>query len=739
MADDWLRQLLVDASDDRDGLALVGVGGYGRRELAPQSDLDVVLVHRGRRDIATVAERLWYPIWDAKIALDHSVRTVRDALNVADGDLKAALGLLDARVIAGDQELGDDLVRRARRQWEARARRWLPALFATADARRRRFGDVAFLLEPELKEGKGGLRDVVMLAAIAAAVTILPDDDLRLDAPRDALFDTRVELHRVTGRSRDALRLEDQDAVAERLGLDADELMAAVAVAGRAIGRAVNDARRRVDAWIAGPKGRGAAGADRVLGPGLVLRDGEVALAADARPAEDPTVLLRAAEASARIGAPLALGSLRALAAGAPVVPDPWPNGAREALIGLLGAGEGAIEVFETLDQHDLVSRILPEWEAVRSRPQRNAFHRFTVDRHLVETAAGAAARTREVARPDLLLVGAWLHDLGKGFPGDHTDAGTELMHTVATRMGFDACDVETLVALVRHHLLLPSVATSRDLSAPATIDSVAEALGDRDTLELLAALTKADSVATGEAAWSPWKERLLDELVDRVSARFQGAPSIPVPALTDVEEAAVAELSARDPVVHAADGRVVVAARDRPGLLSRVVGVLALHGQNVLGARAVSMTGNAAVETFDVEPVFDRPTDWTRFETDLVAALDGRLPIDERLAARARDYAMRPTMRAARRAAPGVLRHEDLPDVGTVVEVRAPDELGLLYRITDAFARLALDIRHAKVVTLGHEAIDTFYLRDVGGPGLADGGRWAEVQRSVLSALDSR
>ncbi|HVM01113.1 MAG TPA: [protein-PII] uridylyltransferase, partial [Acidimicrobiales bacterium] len=477
-ADRWMAALL----GDEDGLALVAVGGYGRRELCPYSDLDVVLVHDGSRRagaVRAVAERIWYPVWDAGVGLDHSVRTVKEALAVADDDLKAALGLLDARLVAGDPALAADLAERARRQWARRAGRVLPALAAAVAERHARFGEVAFLLEPELKEGRGGLRDVHALRAAALATPVVDPDLEALLVAHDVVLSVRVELHRRTGKALDRLLLQEQDGVAAALGYaDADALMADVAAAGRTIAFAGDDAWRRLASARAGPKGR-TTGRDRPLGPGLALRDGEVALAAGAHPG-DASLVLRAASAAAEAGAVLARDALDRLAAGAPAMPDPWPAAARTALVTLLGTGPAAIPVLEALDQRGLLGRVLPEWEAVRSKPQRNAYHRFTVDRHLCEAAANAAALTRRVARPDLLLVGTWLHDIGKGFPGDHTEAGVEAVARIAPRMGFPPEDVEVLVAMVRHHLLLPDAATRRDLDDPATVDAVAAAVGDQ-------------------------------------------------------------------------------------------------------------------------------------------------------------------------------------------------------------------------------------------------------------------
>ena len=180
--------------------------------------------------------------------------------------------------------------------------------------------------------------------------------------------------------------------------------------------------------------------------------------------------------------------------------------------------------MFEALDQGGILVRLLPEWAPVRSRPQRNAYHRFTVDRHLWETAANAAALTDRVDRPDLLVLGALLHDIGKGYPGDHTVAGMALVREIGPRLGLGPGDVATLVAMVEHHLLLPDVAIRRDLNDPATIQRVADAVGDLGLLDLLAALTEADSLATGPSAWGTWKAQLVADLVARTRTALGGA-----------------------------------------------------------------------------------------------------------------------------------------------------------------------------------------------------------------------
>lgn len=415
-------------------------------------------------------------------------------------------------------------------------------------------------------------------------------------------------------------------------------------------------------------------------------------------------------------------------------MPEPWPTAARNAFLALLGAGRGTVAVMEALDQAGLVTRLIPEWEHVRFRPQRNPVHRFTVDRHLVETAVEASALTRTVSRPDLLLLGALLHDIGKGLPGDHTDAGVTLTQTIAPRLGLPPADVDTAVSLVRNHLLLPDTGTRRDLDDPKTARDVADAVGgSRTTLELLHALTIADAHATGPAAWSDWKANLVAELVARTYAVLEGEPHTNGTTLTP-EQQALAERGELAVVGHQTpDGScaVWVTAPDRPGLLWRAAGVLALHRLDVLAATATSL-GPTAVTLFTVTPRYGSIPDWRLVRDDLHAALEGSLPLEQRLAARDEAYA------AARHATapPRVFVLDDAAESATVVEVRAHDAVGLLHRIGRALDNCGLDVRSARVSTLGGEVVDAFYVVDANGEKVTDRREQAAIEAAVLAAL---
>jgi [protein-PII] uridylyltransferase len=751
LADDFLGVLATSAGiTDGSGMALVAVGGYGRRELCPGSDLDVTLVHKGRSSPKAAADAVWYPVWDTGVGLDHSVRSMKDVLTAASSDLKVVLGLLDGRLVAGDRAVAVELMDKGAERWRRGAERWLPELLASTEDRHRQFGEVAFLLEPELKEGEGGLRDLAALRALAVAAPVVEDwrAEPQLAEAHETLLAVRVQLHRQAGRCQDRLLLAEQDGVAAALGYeDADALMGAVATAARGVAWAADDAWRRVSAWLAGPKGR-RGGADRPLGPGLLLRDGEVALTANADPEEDPSLALRAGAAAAELGVPLARSCVGRLAGGVQTLDGSWPPEVRNALVRLLGAGPAAIPVLEALDHTGVLSRLLPEWEPVRHRPQRNAFHRFTVDRHLCEAAANAAALVRRVRRPDLLLVGAWLHDIGKGYPGDHTRAGMEVVARIGARMGFQPADVDVLVKLVQHHLLLPDAATRRDVDDPATVATVAEAVGDLDTLELLAALAEADGQATGPAAWGPWKAGLVDTLVRSVAATLTGAPFEAPPGLPTDEHRRL--MAAGGVQVAAAGTTVTVVASDRPGLLAAVAGVLTLRGLDVLSAAAASEDG-MAVEVFEVAPAVGQDglggqavADAVRdavddLAADLEAAFAGRIDLETALAEKERTYARSRRPRAARPAEARVIIDNGASDAATVIEVRSPDAAGILHGISRTLADHGLNVVSAKVSTLGHEVVDAFYVVGPERAKIVDEAEMETLQAALMERLGRR
>lgn len=736
LTDEWLKELYDEAGGRKAGMVLIAVGGYGRRELAPGSDLDLVFVHDDAADVSVHADLLWYPIWDSGLRLDHSVRTPAEVRNAARDDLKVLLGLLDARVIAGDQELGAMVRSRVLDDWRSTARKRLPELRAEIDERAKRSGELAHLLEPDLKDSYGGLRDVSVLRAIAASwVTDQPHGDV--STAHQLLLDVRDALHTSTGRASDVLLLQEQQSVAALLDKDQDSLARGVSAAGRSIAYASDVTWHAVTRSAASRTLRrirrgGSRAVRSPLAQGVVLQEGEAVLAADVDAAQDPTLVLRAAAAAAQAGVRLSPYSMERLALECAELPTPWPREARELLGSLLGAGRPALPVWEALDQAGLTTRLIPEWEVVRSAPQRNPIHQFTVDRHMVETAINAALLTRRVSRPDLLLIGALLHDIGKARPGDHTEVGMDLVAVIAPRMGFDPSDSATLVAMVEHHLLLPQVATGRDLDDPTTVAQVLEAVGDHKTLDLLHALTEADALATGPAAWSEWKKQLVDELVARTHAALRG-DGVPDRQVLTGAQRALLHGSGVEVLIESTSAltRVTVAADDRVGLLATVAGVLALNRLSVRAATTESAE-DRAVTVWMVQPDFGDLPAPDKLGDDVRRALAGRLDVVAALARRTSSYE-RPQAGVRPPARVDVIA--DASKRATVLEVRAHDQPGLLHTVAAAISATGVTIVGARVATLGSEVVDVFYLQD--GAGLPVVAESADhVRAAVLAAL---
>ena len=713
------------------GFAIVATGGLGRGEILPYSDLDLMLLHDNMPTevVGEVAELLWYPLWDANIRLDHSVRTVPQALKVGGEDISAGLAMLEARHIAGDADLSSLLISGARSQWRTGIASRFDELVEHTRARWQRSGQIAHRAEPDLKCGRGGLRDVQLLKALAIAQLADVSPSRSLASPTEtlgeahlSLLNVRTELHRVAGRGRELL-----------LAQHADEIGALLRIGDRFdLARMLSDAARTVSYYVdagirtAGnslPR-RGLAAlrrpVRRPIDEGVVEFNGEVILARDARPERDPGLILRVAAASATTGLPMAASTLSRLVENAPELRTPWPRQALKDLLVMLAAGPSAVATIEALDRTGLWGRLFPEWGAVRDLPPRDVVHIWTVDRHLVETVSRASGFTTRVARPDLLVLGALVHDIGKGRGGDHSVIGAELATQIGNRLGLWPSDVDILSKVVRHHLLLPQTATRRDLQDPKTIAAVVDALGgDPVVLELLHVLAEADSLATRPGVWGDWKASLIGDLVRRCRMVMAGE-SLPAPDPVDprflslaADEGVHVEMAPADnPHIYS----VTMIVPDRRGLLSKAAGVLALNKLRVHSASVNSHQGSA-INTFVVSPHFGTPPAAELLRQQLILAVEGELDVLGALELRGADSSQTGRAGEARAAVPvnapaappRVIWHAGAGPGQLLAEIRATDRAGLLAVLTAVFERAGVDIAWAKVTTLGSSVVDTF------------------------------
>ena len=744
-SDRFLLSLFNDAlgktGKSRKGLAIAAVGGYGRGELSPGSDLDIVILHQGQFSQSALSDfvnELLYPLWDNK-SVDHSVRTRTETRDAAESDLKVALGLLDIRLVAGDADLVASVQSESLDSWRKQARSRLPELRKSLELRHERAGELAYLLEPDVKEARGGLRDINALRAISlSGATNVPLE--RISWAESKLNDVRETLHQTSGRNKDRLLFQEQDAVARELGyIDADALMSDVAQAARSVDYLLEFTWHQLEQRAKDGFGRFLRKPRTdVVAKNLNVSQKEVVINPQTDLHSDPMLGLRAAATAAQLGLPISLESYSllstALNEGKGLLPNPWPREAREHLISLIGAGESMVPIFEALDQEEIIFHWIPEWRALRSLPQRNALHRHTVDRHMVETAVHAASLTRKVHRPDLLLFAALFHDIGKGSTEDHSIRGERLIGPLAKRIGFPEEDIEVIKILVKHHLLLSATATRRDLDDPATIQSILAVIPDLTTLELLHALSIADGEATGSAGWSDWKATLVSDLVRRVKKAMSGSNSIAAQPELTPEQLKVAESGVLQVNLEQRENgySIEIISPDKPGLLSLVAGVINTSRLDVRSARTKTH-GSSAVMKWVVTPEPHAPVVTAQnLRSEIEKAFNDASHIQDRLIAKAQAYASIPSIPVPD---PVVEFYNDGATEATIIEVRSHDRPGLLFRIGAGITQSKVDIRSAIVTTLGAEAIDTLYVTELTGGPLSDE-RANEVASRLLQLL---
>lgn len=781
--DQTLRELFA-AADPPPRAALVALGGYGRGRLSPGSDVDLLIAHDGvgPDELASLAERMLYPLWDAGFRVGHGVRTIDESEALAAERVDARVAMLDGRLLAGDEAVWRASFEAVLAPVRADPRRFAEALLADAESRADRFGSVSALLEPDLKEGSGGLRDAVLLRRLDLALgrPLEEAGHLRraereaVDVADEYLERVRAALHLETGRGGDRLVLELQPSIARHMGFVDEPGLPAV----DGLMRSLFEHARQVEHVTTASFDRYLRGTAQDLGL-----------------EPSPAGVVRALTEAGRSDGAIPAGLLDRIERAA--VPDPveWTTEVWDAFVELLRASAAGVRALETLDRLGLLVRYVPAWAAVRCRPQRDPYHRFSVDVHLLRALEGvngllfgaasedplAARAASAVADPDGLLLGALLHDIGKVGRGGHVAEGTAIATEALGAMRPPAETAELARFLVAEHLLLSDTATRRDLEDDELIHDVAARIGGPERLAALYLLTIGDAAATGPLAWTGWRATLVRELVAKVQRVFERGEVGPQTAVRLAEriEAIRSELAAEEPagvdrfvrrmpsgyllgvpleqIVRQypliapplaarevrtrseAGGRagtyaVTVVAGDRPGLLSMIAGALSLAGLSILTAQVYTTQDGAAVDLFEVQGAFEAEIGedrWREFRSVIRRAIEGRLSLAYRVAEKRRRYP------PGRHDVPvRVAVDNDASDFFTVIEVGASDRIGLLFDITRTLSELELDVSLAKVATYGERVVDAFYVRDDLGRKVDDPDRIRELERALTARL---
>jgi len=805
-------------------IALLALGGYGRRELFPFSDIDLmILYHQDLEDgIGAVVDGILYPLWDTGLEVGHGVRTVERSMQQAEEDYFFQVAMLDARLIHGSQQLYDELLTAYRKKFVAGNRgSFVEQMKEHRERRRTRYGSHSFLLEPHIKEGKGGMRDIQSMSWVAQVVFGLHgvedfcDAGLMLEDERDqflrswdALVQLRNRLHYFSRRKNDQLYFELQEEVAKALGYQmVDGVLGVEQFMRDTYGHMENIAIAsdlffdHVDEVLGIAAKSGNLVPDREIEKGVEIRRGRVHITAMPRQvAAKPQLLMRAFLASARTGVPLHHRTRKLISSSLDRVNDKMRHSPRmsKALVHILEEADDVFAILEVMLETGLLSAYIPEFRKIETLAQHDVYHIYTVDRHSLQ----AVAELRKVVEaepgifelvemPGMLYMAALLHDIGKGSGRDHSDEGADVVVEIGRRMAFSDEEVECLAFLVRYHLYVPENALRRDLNDVAFIQRCAETVGDVSRLSMLYLLSVADSKATGPSAWSDWKAALLQEMYfkvrssietmevveseaemlgghvqqnadwlrSQIAQRLNGTSGLrvdlemlPADYVMTFSPDTVCnhvrmhrdayDLVRQKSLIVASDRddcwSLLVMSMDRPGLLAKICGVLALHNLSVVRAQIFTWDDSTVVDILDVRPTDGlsfAEKDWQAINEDLDKAIAHRLGLGHRLYQKlAPTFGRRNEM--VGKTEPRVVIDNESSDTYSVVEVYAADLPGLLYHITQTLADFGMNIHKAIIATEVEQLIDVFYVVDSRGRKIEDADFQREVTQGVLYSL---
>jgi [protein-PII] uridylyltransferase len=832
----WERALAdAERAHPRSPVSLVALGGYGRRDLAPFSDVDLLVLHgEGKPDafVKTAAERLVYALWDLRLEVGYAVRDLRTCDHMASEDHTARTALLDLRLLGGDRDLYRELEREELHGLsQAKVEKFLSDKLEEMRARRERFGDSLYLLEPNVKESEGGLRDLqsaLWLARVrfkVAGITellsraLLPEREIReMRSARDFLWRVRNVMHYLAARKWDQLTFDVQPQVAAVLGYGDGEsgtaveefmrhyylaaktvLVACDAIVDRCLEPATQMGWRMVpppaatlgaERPIPVLRGQPARGADRfVAGGELKVFRGRLTVVDKEALRRSPAALVRLFAAADREHLdlyPYARDLATQAAADLPAEAASDPELNQELLSAFTRPGTRG-RFLSLMHEIGVLQRVLPEFARITARRQIDVYHVYTVDVHTIFAVRrllalrcgdvkedGLTDLMAVMERPLALYLGTLFHDIGKGGGKDHAARGAEIAAEACVRMGVDPADAADIEWLVAKHLRMSAISQRRDLSDPDLIHAFAEEVGTVDRLEKLYLLTYADIATVGPRTWTDWKARLLRELYQKTREVLSRAEHRPEPGTAEAagRERVAAALAARarwsdedrarfvramparyfltaspgDAPRHlrllelgrgatvAASVRhhpllghteVGLTARDRPGLLATIAGVLAAHRIDIQHAEVFSTPDDPslgglagrALDVFELRGPEESSVEtarWRAARLDLARVLAGTEPLDALLARRLRASSL--PQKPLPRVPTKIVIDNDSARAHSVVDVFTADRVGLLHTLARTFFALGLSVDLARIATEGHRAADAFYVRTADG-----------------------
>ncbi|CAG35658.1 [protein-PII] uridylyltransferase [Desulfotalea psychrophila] len=820
LVDDFVRSSFAGSGADV-GFAVVALGGYGRVELYPYSDIDIMILYSPelQEQAAGVADSVLYPLWDTGLDIGHGVRTIAESIAHAEGDYLFQVSLLDARLICGDAALFADLQLAYREQFIDGCRRnFVIEMKARRSARCDRFGTHSYLLEPQVKEGRGGMRDLQAMfwtARVVFGLTGLDDiaeaglltiDEKRLFLQSwDLLVRLRIRLHYMSGRKNDQLYFEQQLDMAEAFGYVEGGGMLPVEAFMRDLYSHLQNIALVTDLFFdhidetLGLDTNMSDFQDRLIEKGIEVRQGRIHLVADGRQLKGkPHILIRVFLVMARMGLPLHYRTRKLIAANMDLITDKVRRSPRmvKPFLALFDEAKDIFSVLNVMLETGMLPTFLPEFTQVVSLAQHDLYHIYTVDRHSLQTVSELRDVFLEfpqvaalVEEKSLLYLAALLHDIGKGSGRDHSEEGALLVGAVAERFALAGDSADDLSFLVRYHLFIPENALRRDLNDAAFIQRCAETVGTLPRLAMLYLLSVSDSRATGPSAWSDWKASLMHEMYLKVLSAIENQAT--VSCGDDLQEQVdqgvewlrsqvqekidtqglffdlavlpadyLLAFSSEDVLAHVQlclqhqrllrqkslvkvfegedDWKILLMSHDRPGLLAKLCGVLALHNLAVAMAQIFTWEDGVIVDVVTVRPQDGAgfsDKDWDSFRADIDLALSHRLDLGHKLYQKWQTtYGRKAELVGA--IDPRVVVDNESSDTYSVLEVYAVDRPHLLYHLAQTLADFGVNIYKAYIATEVEQLIDVFYVLDSRGEKLLGDSLREDIVQALCKTL---
>jgi [protein-PII] uridylyltransferase len=814
-------------------MAIVATGGHGRGLLAPGSDIDLLFLLPYKQTAwgESIAETILYCLWDMGLKVGHATRSIDECIRQAKADMTIRTALLEARFLLGERKLFEDMnARFIKDVAQNSVRDFVTAKLAEREERHRRAGQSRYLVEPNVKDGKGGLRDLHTLFWIAKYVYHVREPEeliehgvfdreefRRFRRCEDFLWSVRCNMHFLTGRAEERLSFDIQREIAVRLGYtrhpglqDVERFMKHYFLIAKEVGdltailcaeledrQVALPVLRRMMARFR-PRGR------RTLSEteDFVVDNNRINVAAPDVFRRDPVNLIRIFHLADRHGLSFHPDAVRIAARSLSLIDDRLRQDpeANRLFLEILTSPNDPERVLRRMNEAGVLGRFVRTFGRIVAMMQFNMYHHYTVDEHLLRCIgmlaeiehggsdefklASELIRTIQPQHRTVLYVALFLHDIAKGRVEDHSIAGAKIARRFCPRLGFSPAETETTAWLVENHLVMSTIAQSRDLSDRKTIENFAAVVQSLERLKLLIILTTADIRAVGPGVWNGWKAQLLRALyyetepvltggfsevnraqrvamaqaelkaeladwpaaeVERYLARHYPAYWLKVDLPHKVAHARFVREAERagkqlatelelDPARQVVD--LTVFAPDHPRLLSIIAGACAAAGANIVGAQIYTTTDGLALDTISLSREFERDDDEVRragrIANGIEQALSGTMRLPEVVAKRA---SARPRLKAFA-IEPEVLINNQWSNRYTVVEVSGLDRPGLLYELTATLSKLNLNIASAHVATFGERVVDVFYVTDLLGAQIVSPTRQAAIKRALIQLL---